>query len=275
MDTVAQLAPLEDACTIVLLRDGAAGLETLMLERPHNSRAFGGAWVFPGGKVDPEDRLNGTGRPLDDLAAAQVAGLRELAEETGQELGPAQLVWLAQWTPMHAIPRRFRTWFMLAPAASEKVVLNPEEHERYEWLAPAAALARHAEGKISLVPPTWVTLHNLAAMGSTAQALADARNHTPFAYNTHLLMPDAGSRPGATGTDSVGAASDAAWAGKNGTTGNTGPVLATAVPNMRGVRPAGVSWDGDEDYPGPAAHPGGRHRLTMTSLPWIFEHTGF
>lgn len=269
MESVAQLAPLEDAATIVLLRDGASGLETLMLERPHHSRSFGGAWVFPGGKVDPEDRFNGALPPLDELAAAQRAGLRELAEETGQELGPDQLVWLAQWTPMQAIPRRFRTWFMLAPAASNRVVLNPEEHQRYEWFSPAVALARHAEAEMALVPPTWVTLHNLTAMGSVAQALAHARKHPPFAYKSQLLMPDAGSRLGVTGTGSGGAA------GGLGATGNAGSVVATALPDMLGERPAGVMWDGDEDYPGSEAHPGGRHRLTMTSLPWIFEHTGF
>ena len=244
MDSNAHLAPLEDACTIVLLRDAGAGLETLMLERPHTSRSFGGAWVFPGGKVDPADRVDGTGRPLDALAAAQVAGLRELAEETGQELVREELVWLAQWTPMQAIPRRFRTWFMLAAAGSDHVVLNPGEHDQYAWLTPAAALSRHADGKMSLVPPTWVTLHNLATMESTAQALADARSNTPFAYNTHLLMPDAGSVPG-----------------------------ATALPDILGVRPAGVLWEGDEAYPGPAARPGARHRLSMASLPWVFERT--
>ena len=49
MEKETLLAPLEDACTVVLLRDGDAGLETLMLERPRTSRSFAGAWVFPGG----------------------------------------------------------------------------------------------------------------------------------------------------------------------------------------------------------------------------------
>lgn len=247
MERVAQLAPLEDACTIVLLRDGAAGLETLLLERPRNSRSFGGAWVFPGGKVDPGDRINGSGIPLDDLAAAQMAGLRELAEETGQELGQDDLVWLAQWTPMQAIPRRFRTWFMLARAVADTVVLNPGEHERYEWLAPAEALARHANGAMLLIPPTWVTLHELRTITSVDEALTAARNSKPVSYNTHLLMPDAGGR---LGNDSL--------------------------PDLRGSRPAGVLWAGDEDYPGDDGTnptPGARHRLTTVSLPWIFERT--
>ena len=42
------------AATVVVLRDAETGLEALMLRR--NSKiAFGGMWVFPGGRVDEED----------------------------------------------------------------------------------------------------------------------------------------------------------------------------------------------------------------------------
>lgn len=246
MESRSQLAPLEDACTVVLLRDGAGGLETLMLERPRTSSSFGGAWVFPGGKVDAEDRAATTGGLVDSLAAARAAGLRELAEETGQQLSPQELVWLAQWIPMQPIPRRFRTWFMLAAAASEQVVLNPAEHEKYAWLTPAEALARHAAGAMPLVAPTWVTLHNLGTMGSAAQALEQAREGSPFVYNSHLLMPNTNVDP-----------SDA------------DPTDAEAID----AGPVGVVWAGDAAYPGSKEPAGARHRLTTTALPWIFEHT--
>lgn len=247
MEIDAQLAPLEDACTVVIVRDGEKGLETLMLERPASSSSFGGAWVFPGGKVDPEDRVSPAGAVLDELAAARVAGLRELHEETGQQLRPEELIWLSQWTPMQAIPRRFRTWFMLAPATTDEIVLNPAEHQRHAWLTPAQALAKHARGEMKLVPPTWVTLHNLDGVPSVQQALTGAREHAAFSYNTHLLLPQDGSRP------------------------------------------SGVLWAGDEAYPATDGTPdvspdgtaggtagvaaGSRHRLTMTGLPWVFEHS--
>jgi 8-oxo-dGTP pyrophosphatase MutT (NUDIX family) len=48
-------APPEPAATVVPLRDGPAGLEVLMLRRSGRG-AFGGMWVFPGGKVESEDR---------------------------------------------------------------------------------------------------------------------------------------------------------------------------------------------------------------------------
>lgn len=46
------------AATIILVRDGTNGLEVLMLERNVKSKSFGGAFVFPGGKVDIQNDLN-------------------------------------------------------------------------------------------------------------------------------------------------------------------------------------------------------------------------
>ena len=43
------------ASTVILLRNGSDGVETFMLERHLDSDFVGGAYVFPGGKVDDED----------------------------------------------------------------------------------------------------------------------------------------------------------------------------------------------------------------------------
>lgn len=48
--------PLRDAATVLILRDGLEGLEVFMLRRNLNSDFVGGAFVFPGGAVDPADR---------------------------------------------------------------------------------------------------------------------------------------------------------------------------------------------------------------------------
>ena len=50
-------APLvpRDAATVMLVRDGATGMEVCMLRRNLNSDFVGGAYVFPGGAVDPHD----------------------------------------------------------------------------------------------------------------------------------------------------------------------------------------------------------------------------
>ncbi len=78
------------AATIVLLRDGAEGLEALLLQRHRSSRFVPGAWVFPGGRVDPADsgpplyeRIGGLTTRMTPEAPFWVAALREAFEETG------------------------------------------------------------------------------------------------------------------------------------------------------------------------------------------------
>lgn len=94
-------SPVRDAASIVMLRDGLAGLEVFLVKRHGLSDVLGGAYVFPGGKVDREDAnldmaahldaplhsLHAAlGEPaLDEMAAAvlHVAAVREAFEETG------------------------------------------------------------------------------------------------------------------------------------------------------------------------------------------------
>ena len=76
------------AATLVLARDGAAGLEILVIERAERLGFAGGAVAFPGGRVDPSDRPEGPAfRGVDGLeeadAAARVAAARETFEEAG------------------------------------------------------------------------------------------------------------------------------------------------------------------------------------------------
>lgn len=47
--------PVRDAATVMLVRDGDDGVEVFMLRRNLNSDFVGGAYVFPGGGVDPAD----------------------------------------------------------------------------------------------------------------------------------------------------------------------------------------------------------------------------
>lgn len=48
--------PPADAATVVLLRDTDAGLQVLLLRRHQASNVLGGAYVFPGGKLDAADQ---------------------------------------------------------------------------------------------------------------------------------------------------------------------------------------------------------------------------
>lgn len=78
------------AATVVLVRDGAQGLEVLMVVRHHEIDFARGAAVFPGGKVaasDQDPRLASRIAGLGDLGAAQaavrIAAIRETFEESG------------------------------------------------------------------------------------------------------------------------------------------------------------------------------------------------
>jgi 8-oxo-dGTP pyrophosphatase MutT (NUDIX family) len=96
-----------DASTVMVLRDGTEGLEVLLMRRHANSPVLGGAYAFPGGKVDTEDRqfppdlINSTDFQLqqelaeDQLPPAMaraiwVAAVRETFEECGLFLGVGQ-----------------------------------------------------------------------------------------------------------------------------------------------------------------------------------------
>ncbi len=96
------VAPV-DAATVLLVRDSADGIETFMVVRHSKIDFAGGALVFPGGKVDPEDgdpKLEGRrgmkGSLPARLMALRVAAIRETFEEASVMLarkpGSAELI---------------------------------------------------------------------------------------------------------------------------------------------------------------------------------------
>lgn len=56
LDGRLDVVPLRDAATVLLLRDGARGLEVFMQRRTSTLVFAAGMYVFPGGRVDPQDR---------------------------------------------------------------------------------------------------------------------------------------------------------------------------------------------------------------------------
>ena len=88
--------PPRPAATIVVLRDGARGIEVLLSRRAERGDHNSGAWVFPGGIVEPGDALaHGACDGLSDDEASRrlglprgglaywVAAIRECFEESG------------------------------------------------------------------------------------------------------------------------------------------------------------------------------------------------
>ena len=95
------------AATLVIFRDRAGSPpEILLVERAAHMAFAGGAIVFPGGRVDPDDHaivlagalISGGSDDADDQAA-RVAAIRETLEESGIAIGFAvepDLSWIAQ-----------------------------------------------------------------------------------------------------------------------------------------------------------------------------------
>ena len=88
--------PPRPAATIVVVRDGAQGLEVLLSRRAERGDHNSGAWVFPGGIVEKNDALaHAAVAGLDDAEASRrlglatggldyyVAAIRECFEESG------------------------------------------------------------------------------------------------------------------------------------------------------------------------------------------------
>jgi 8-oxo-dGTP pyrophosphatase MutT (NUDIX family) len=184
-------AELIQASTVLLLRDsGRESIEVLMVKR--NSKiAFGGQWVFPGGRVDPHE-LEGN----DEERAALLAAVREAEEETALRIEASALVQWSHWVPPPAADmpdnpgpkRRFATWFWAAAAPEGDVTVDGGEIHEHDWLEPASAIRKRDEGEIEIVPPTWVTLHQLSQHASVESALAWARENESERFTTRGIM---------------------------------------------------------------------------------------
>ena len=175
------------AATVVLVRDRDTGLETLMLHK-NSKLAFGGMWVFPGGRIDDEDREGAVSAEH----AARRAAVREALEEADLSVEPGDLAWIAHWTPPVGAPRRFATWFFVGPAPDGAVTIDGGEIHDSAWMAPADALARRDGGEVELAPPTWMTLRYLSQFATVGDVMVDAREREPEVYETHIGRTEGG-----------------------------------------------------------------------------------
>jgi 8-oxo-dGTP pyrophosphatase MutT (NUDIX family) len=222
------------AATVVLLRDAPDGLETLMLRRNSRLAFAGGAWVFPGGRIDPGDYPVDTSEAEADdqaaLLAARNAAVREAREEADLVVEATSLVWFSHWTPADRVPIRFATWFFMAPAPEGAVTVDDGEIHEHRWIRPGEAIRRRDLGEIEIIPPTWVTLYTLAGLPTVDAALEWARARDPQYYLSHLApLPEGGMA---------------------------------------------VLWAGDAAYDdGELAKPGPRHRLLMLEEGWRLDRT--
>lgn len=189
---------LREASTLMLLRDNAGILETLLLCRSNDLAFAAGHWVFPGGTLEEADRRDGR----TDMAALRRAAVRETFEETGLCPDSGRLVYFAQFTTPGG-RKRFKTWFFACPVdAAQSVSVDNTEITRYRWLSAGVALDMFRRGEIKLMPPTMFCLMRLTSYSSAAEACQAFAGSTPMPIlpvltrvdgTPHMLFPgDAG-----------------------------------------------------------------------------------
>lgn len=217
---------IRPAATAVVLRSLAQGFEVLLLCRSKKSTFADSVWVFPGGGVEQNDFVS----PLNDKntgkeqnlenekeleQATRHAAVRETLEECGLSLSVEGLVPYSHWTTPVGPPRRYSTWFYFYLLEDEyaQVVVDNEEIVDFQWLTPSDALEKQAQGELSLLPPTFVTLEALSRF-QDAQLAIEQLKTTEFVTilpkatrqgnTTIMLYPgDAGYEAGDANMDGV------------------------------------------------------------------------
>ena len=194
-------APTRAAATVLLMRDTDEGPQVLMTRRSASASFAPGAYVFPGGGIDPADAqthaLARRRATQSDLHLTQaIAAIRESFEELGillarradgsvadqsdlaaldrqspfaaqcQARGLAlmadEVFVLAHWTTDRDLPRRFDVPFLVARFPDGQTPVA-DETEPFEpvWVRPASALAQHRAGEFFMLFPTIRTLERL------------------------------------------------------------------------------------------------------------------
>ncbi|WP_048441849.1 NUDIX hydrolase [Caenimonas sp. SL110] len=187
------LEPLRAAATVVMVRDGASGLEVFLVKRHGLSEVLGGAHVFPGGKVDRDDShadaqalldtpagelhdtLNEAQLDMHEAAALYFAALREAFEETGVLFahGADAPTQQQAWALLRE-GRGFEEVIALMRLKLQASAIRPWSR----WITPAVGgvirkrfdtrffLARMPEGQIArhdnheAIDSTWLTPHD-------------------------------------------------------------------------------------------------------------------
>ncbi|HPF45691.1 MAG TPA: NUDIX hydrolase [Emcibacteraceae bacterium] len=197
-----------DSASILVIRDNdvTGNLEVLMVKRHPDIDFAGGAYVFPGGKVDPDDltlsknvRIHPTG-----FSEFIYTAFREVFEESGLIIGscgdsgdyrnallngekafsdiikqeniilnPDDIIPYARWvTPKH-YAKRFDTRFYLAKAPqNQQVIPDFKEIIEAKWVEPLEFIDQFRN---EIMFPTLMNLKLLGQASSVEEAISQAK----------------------------------------------------------------------------------------------------
>lgn len=165
------------ASTVVLVRQAASDIEVLLLLRNRQLRFNGDHWVFPGGRIDPQDYPDAACQQ--QYYAALNAAVRETQEEAGVVIHSDNLQHIAHWTTPEGYPLRFSTWFFIGLLYEPTpITVDQQEIVDYCWRTPRSALQASDSGELKLPVPTLQTLQSIAAYRDL-RALSAGLDHLP------------------------------------------------------------------------------------------------
>jgi 8-oxo-dGTP pyrophosphatase MutT (NUDIX family) len=163
------------AASVVVLKPSGQGFDVLLLRRNPDLSYLGGAWVFPGGRVEKNDEWASHD---DVLATARRTAIRETREECGLVVEEQDLIPMSLWITPDGMPKRFSTVFFLTRYTSGEVCVDGSEIHGFRWITPAAALNEHKTLSMILPPPVFVTLTHFSQQRDIDSALSTFKNRT-------------------------------------------------------------------------------------------------
>ncbi len=197
------------ASTVVLVREGISDIEVLLLRRNAKLNFAGGNWVFPGGRIDDADfvaddisgdssaarkdrELSSEGAwPAGEFTAAIRAAVRETQEEAGLDIEINDLIYFSHWVAPPLMPKRFSTWFFITAlevGMSNAVEIDGGEIHEHRWISPTEALSLAMAKEFNILPPTLVTLTEMAQHKTTASLLNYYDQRNPVVFRPHVYM---------------------------------------------------------------------------------------
>jgi endoribonuclease LACTB2 len=185
--------PLRRAASVIAARDGAAGLEVLVVQRGGSTRFLPGYVAFPGGSTDEGDASLAERWFGDRAELARACAVRELFEEVGlaltadglveaggsplESLGSPprleQLSEIAHWVAPAEVPVRFdaRYFAVEAPAGLQPAPDGAETADAW-WASPSDLLEDWRAERRKLYWPTYFTMRTIAPCSTVAELIA-------------------------------------------------------------------------------------------------------
>lgn len=183
------MVEIKPAATVSVFRETSSNqLEVLLLKRNDKLKFAPGFWVFPGGRVEPEELA--LAKDLEE--ASIIAAKRETIEETGLELDIDKLSHYYHWTTPVGNVRRFGTWFYhtMLYNPEQAIKIDNSEIVDYAWIGIEEVFDQQKQGKFKMLPPTFITLQRTLSCKSYQDVELEFKRTGPIVVEPRVGILD-------------------------------------------------------------------------------------